>query len=87
MVCPRCGTESGWSEKMLMCHDCGYPNQAKPVEIPEVVSLGRVDTESGGPALVVLPKLVAGEPCPACGKKVGRRAVARERKAGGVDAG
>ena len=89
MACPRCKTESGFSEKMLVCARCGYPNASfEPDEPAEpdvpVLSDDRALEEEyarsvGEPFTREREvQLIEGEPCPTCGKKVGRRTARRE---------
>ena len=65
--CPSCKRKGTYSEKFEQCSACGLGYEVTPVT-PKVVSEPKVVTETGS-----TPKVVVGEPCPTCGKKVGRR--------------
>ena len=97
--CPRCGRDSTYNEKFDQCSACGRGYEATSASpIPRLSrSVGGVtpsEAEKGdanfAPEAQVgeaLAKLVPGEPCPACGKPVGKTSAQlqreyRERKKG-----
>ena len=87
--CPSCKRKGTYAEKFKQCSGCGRGYELPKVvaesgEEPKVVKSDPVPAESGKTTFMRRkydPLLVVGEPCPTCGKKVGRRAY-RERKEG-----
>ena len=73
--CPKCKRENTYNAKYDQCSGCGRGYNASDERAERIAEVEKVAARRGTPVLASeIPDLVLvpGEPCPTCGKPVGK---------------